>query len=141
MLLKQTLLVLIGLSCGGVISAGIFAFLAIIGVFPRVIGKTKTKKHILLCETVIIIGGVLGNVIDLFEFPIPFLGPAALSALGLSYGVFVGCLVMSLSETLKVLPVMNRRARLAVGLQYVILALAVGKLSGALLYFSQGMGT
>lgn len=141
MLLKQTLLVLIGLSCGGVISAGIFAFLAIIGVFPRVIGKTKTKKHILLYETVIIIGGVLGNVIDLFEFPIPFLGPAALSALGLSYGVFVGCLVMSLSETLKVLPVMNRRARLAVGLQYVILALAVGKLSGALLYFSQGMGT
>lgn len=141
MLLKQTLLVLIGLSCGGVISAGIFAFLAIIGVFPRVIGKTKTKKHILLYETVIIIGGVLGNVIDLFEFPIPFLGPAALSALGLSYGVFVGCLVMSLSETLKVLPVMNRRARLAVGLQYVILVLAVGKLSGALLYFSQGMGT
>lgn len=141
MLLKQTLLVLIGLSCGGVISAGIFAFLAIIGVFPRVIGKTKTKKHIFLYETVIIIGGVLGNVIDLFEFPIPFLGPAALSALGLSYGVFVGCLVMSLSETLKVLPVMNRRARLAVGLQYVILALAVGKLSGALLYFSQGMGT
>lgn len=141
MLLKQTLLVLIGLSCGGVISAGIFAFLAIIGVFPRVIGKTKTKKHIFLYETVIIIGGVLGNVIDLFEFPIPFLGPAALSALGLSYGVFVGCLVMSLSETLKVLPVMNRRARLAVGLQYVILALAVGKLSGALLYFSQGMET
>ena len=47
---------------------------------------------------------------------------------------------MSLSETLKVLPVMNRRIRLAVGLQYVILALALGKMVGACVYFYYGLG-
>lgn len=43
MFLRQSLLVFIGLCAGGVIAAGVFAFLAIIGVFPRVIGKTGTK--------------------------------------------------------------------------------------------------
>lgn len=60
----------LGLSAGGIIAAGVFAFLAIIGVFPRLIGKTRTNRHIFLYETVIIIGGVLGNVSDLYEFPL-----------------------------------------------------------------------
>ena len=34
---------------------------------------------------------------------------------------------MSLAETVKALPVMNRRIRLAVGFQYVILAIVTGK--------------
>ena len=39
MFLKQLFLVFLGLSAGGVIAAGVFAFLAIIGVFPRLIGR------------------------------------------------------------------------------------------------------
>ena len=47
----------IGLSSGGVIAAGIFAFLAIIGVFPRLIGVTHTRCHVILYETLLILGG------------------------------------------------------------------------------------
>ena len=47
---------------------------------------------------------------------------------------------MSLAETLKTLPVINRRIHLAVGLQYVILAMGLGKMLGSILYFSAGMG-
>ena len=54
--------------------------------------------------------------------------------------IFVGCLVMSLAETLKALPVLNRRIRLAVGLQYVILAVAAGKVFGAAVYFIRDFG-
>ena len=54
-------------------------------------------------------------------------------------GIFVGCLVMSLAETLKALPVISRRIGLAVGLQYVILAVALGKLAGSLVYFVKGL--
>ena len=46
----------IGLSSGGVIAAGIFAFLAIIGVFPRLIGVTHTRCHVILYETLLILG-------------------------------------------------------------------------------------
>ena len=91
-----------------------------------------------------------GNVLDIFEFPmlfgarglgIPILGHLVLGIFGLCSGIFVGCLVMSLAETLKALPVISRRIRLAVGLQYVILSVALGKLFGCLVYFLGGMGS
>lgn len=43
-------------------------------------------------------------------------------------------------ETLKALPIMNRRIGLAVGLQYVILAVAAGKAFGSAVYFLRGFG-
>ena len=46
MLLREGLLAFAGLSAGLVIAAGVFAFLAIIGVFPRLIGKTGSGSHI-----------------------------------------------------------------------------------------------
>ena len=132
------LLGLVGLAAGGIIAAGVFAFLAIIGVFPRLIGKTCTNNHIKLYETMIILGGIGGNIADLYNYPIPF-GEVFNAVFGLSAGIFVGCLVMSLAETLKTLPVISRRIGLSVGLQYVILSVALGKLSGSLLYFFRGM--
>lgn len=137
-LLRKILLAFFGLCAGSVIAAGVYAFLAIIGVFVRLMGKTGTRKHILLYETVIMLGGVLGNIVDIYEFPIymgSFLGTVFLGVSGLSVGIFVGCLVMSLAETLKALPVISRRLHLSVGLQYLILALAAGKLTGSLAYF------
>lgn len=97
----------------------------------------------------------MGNVMDLYEFPIPVArGAAALfgpyagnlagglvtGIIGLSIGIFVGCLVMSLAETLQALPVISRRIHLAVGFQYLILSIALGKMTGAFLYFLRGMG-
>ena len=128
----------LGLSAGGIIAAGVFAFLAIIGVFPRIMGRTGTKR-IFLYETLIILGGIWGNVSDIYEIPIGFGGNIVLGIFSLASGLFVGCLVMSLAETLKALPVMNRRIGLAVGLQYVILSVALGKLVGAIAFFSLGM--
>lgn len=140
MFLRQAALVFIGLSSGGVIAAGIFAFLAIIGVFPRLIGVTHTREHVILYETLLILGGTAGNLIDLYHAPVAGFGIVFLVAWGVSVGVFVGCLVMSLAETLKALPVLGRRIRLAVGLQYLILAIAAGKFVGAMVYFWNGMG-
>ena len=137
-LLKKILLAFFGLCAGGVIAAGVYAFLAIIGVFVRLMGKTGTRKHIILYETVIVLGGVLGNIVDIYEFPIymgSFIGTIFLAVAGVCVGIFVGCLVMSLAETLKALPVISRRIHLAVGLQYLIFALAAGKLTGYLVYF------
>lgn len=142
-LLKQIFLGFTGLCAGGVIAAGVYAFLVIIGIFPRLMDKTHTVKHVLLYETVITLGGILGNVSDLYEIPLPmgaFFGSVFLGIFGISVGIFVGCLVMSLAETLKALPVISRRIHLAVGLQYLILSIGLGKLMGALIYFWNGFG-
>lgn len=138
---RQTLLGVIGFSAGGVIAAGVFAFLAMIGVFPRLIDKTKSSQHIILYETIIIVGGIVGNVLDLYRIPLNFGGNLLLGSFGFCVGVFVGSLVMSLAETLKALPVMNRRIHLAVGFQYVILSIALGKMVGSLIYFVRRMST
>ena len=88
------------------------------------------------------LGGILGNLMDLFQLRVPMGeigGYIFLGVGGLCTGVFVGCLAMSLAETLKALPTLTRRIRLAAGLPYVILSIAAGKLVGSLLYFWRGM--
>ena len=140
MFLREAALFFIGISAGGVIAAGIFAFLAIIGVFPRLIAVTGTGRHILLCEAMLILGGIVGNIMSLHQVPPMPGGSVTLAVCGLSMGLFVGCLVMSLAETLKALPVLSRRIRLSVGLQYLIAAIAAGKFTGSMLYFMKGFG-
>lgn len=142
-LLKQLFLGIWGICAGGIIAAGVFAFLAMIGVFPRLMGKTGTSRKTVLYETMIICGGILGNVSDLYEVPWNlggWMGEIFLGTAGLCFGIFVGCLAMSLAETLKALPTFSRRIHLAVGIQYLILGIALGKLAGSLIYFVQGFG-
>ena len=95
-MIQNAALAFIGISAGGVIAAGVFAFLVSIGVFPLLIGKTGTKEHIMLYGSVIVAGGVLGNLVDLYEFPIPLFGLSSLflGTFGMAVGIFVGCLVI-----------------------------------------------
>lgn len=112
MWIKNIFLLFFGLCSGGIIAAGVYAFLAIIGVFVRMIGKTKTKKNIMLYENMIILGGVLGNIMELYKVRLPLgevFGQIFLLTGGVSVGIFTGCLAMSLAETLKALPTFSRR--------------------------------
>ena len=140
MFLKQLFLGILGLCAGGVIAAGVFAFIVTIGVVIRLIAKTHTAKHIRRVEDFIVAGGTLGNIANLYGISIPG-GLPVMLLFGLGSGIFVGCLIMSLAETLNSLPVLSRRIRLAAGIQYVILAMAVGKGIGEFLFFFTGKYT
>lgn len=74
---------------GGSLQQGCMRFWAIIGVFVRMIGKTKTKKHIMLYENMIILGGVLGNIMELYKVRLP-LGEVFGQIFLLTGGVSVG---------------------------------------------------
>ena len=76
MWIKQLFLGFFGLCAGGMTAAGVFAFLAMIGILPRLIGKTGTKRQTRLYETMMILGGSLGNAADLFPVPLPAGKPA-----------------------------------------------------------------
>lgn len=134
MFLKNLFLGIVGLCAGGVIAAGIFAFIVTIGVVVRLIGKTHTAKYIRPIEDFIVLGGTFGNIANIYNITVPG-GYPVLLCFGLSSGIFVGCLIMSLAETLDSIPVLSRRIRLATGLQYMILSIAVGKGIGAAFYF------
>ena len=134
MIAKQGFLAFVGFCAGGVIAAGIFAFIATIGVVVRLVGKTRTASHIRTVEDSIVLGGAFGNLACLYGPRLPG-GVIAAGLFGGFAGIFTGCLIMSLAETLNALPVLSRRLRLKTGLPYVILGIAAGKCAGAVFYF------
>jgi stage V sporulation protein AB len=50
-------------------------------------------------------------------------------------GIFVGCIAIAIAEMLNTIPIFVRRIRLGRGLGITLLAVALGKTVGALLYF------
>lgn len=135
--MRWIILWFMGISFGLVTSAGVFALITVIGIIPRLAGKSRTASHVRLYEWAIILGGVLGNLQYLLGVTLPF-GKPGLAVFGLGCGIFVSCLVMSLTETLDVFPIMVRRTRMKVGLPWLILAFALGKCIGAFLFFWKG---
>lgn len=133
-IIKYIILALLGFGAGVVIAGAVFAFIAIIGVVPRLADKTGTKKYIMLYENAVIFGGIFGCVIMNTEPYLP-IGSFFAALYSLLVGIFYGCLAVSLAEVLDVLPVLARRTRLRKGLGWFIAAVALGKLTGSLLYY------
>ncbi len=132
--LKQFLCVFIGFGSGLVISSAVFAFITVVGVVQRIAQKTKTEQYIKFYETILLIGGIFGGVAQFHDIRIP-MSNIGVIIYGLAMGIFFGCLAASLAEVLNVIPIFSRRARLQQGLFFFVMALALGKLAGALLYF------
>ena len=132
--LKNLMCILIGFSSGMVISGAVFAFIAVIGVVPRLAQKTRTTKFAKVYEEALIMGGILGTVIDFFDFKLP-IGSIGTIIYSLCVGIFFGCVAVSLAEVLNVIPILTRRANVAQGMFFFVMALALGKLVGSLLYF------
>ena len=133
-IIKHILSVLIGFASGVLISGAVFAFITIIGVVPRLAQKTQSTRYIKIYESAIVLGGIFGAVAGFFNFTVPY-GAWLLPVLGLASGVFYGCMAMSLAETLNVIPILARRMRIQRGMFFLVMALALGKMVGALLYF------
>jgi len=134
MILKQILCIIIGFGSGLVISCAVFAFITAVGVLPRIAQKTNTKQFIKYYEEVLLVGGVIGGISAFYDIYLP-IGKIGVVIYSLGMGIFFGCLAASLAEVLNVIPILSRRARVQQGLFFFIMALAIGKLAGALMYF------
>ena len=100
MLIEHIFLGFCGLAAGLAVSAGTFAFLIVIGVIPRMIGKCNRAAETLHFENAVILGGICGNLASVFlQIRIPF-GPALLCVYGISAGIFVGSIAVALAEIL-----------------------------------------
>ena len=132
--LNNIILAFIGFSAGITISCGVVAFIVVIGVIPRLVQKTKTQKYIRIYETSITCGGIFGTIASTANIRLD-IGIMGAILFGLFGGIFVGCLAVSLAEVLNVIPILMRRLSLKVGMSYFIVALAIGKMIGSLIYF------
>lgn len=130
----QILLALIGLSAGMIVAGGLFSFISGLGVISDFADRTHTGEHILLYEDSVALGGIVGNIIFIYQLNIPH-GTWLVPVFGLFGGIFVGCWAMALAEILNVFPIFIRRVRLVRGIQWLILGVAIGKGIGALVFF------
>lgn len=138
MWIREMFLGLVGLSSGFAVAAGVFAFIISVGVIPRMIGKSRTVKDVMIYETIILLGGTFGNLFSLFEWKLP-LGITLLILFGVSAGVFTGCLAVALAEILNSFPIMFRRLRIKEGLGWVLFFMAMGKTVGSLYFYANHM--
>jgi stage V sporulation protein AB len=136
-LARSLFAIFLGFSTGAVVAAAVFAFITVIGIVPHLAQKTNTKRFSRIYESAIAVGGILGTLAATFHMRIP--GGAFIAVmLALCTGIFYGALAMSLAEVLDVMPILSRRGRVQRGMALFVIAIALGKLVGSLLYFLLG---
>ncbi|MBE5947899.1 MAG: stage V sporulation protein AB [Lachnospiraceae bacterium] len=130
---------LIGFGGGAVVAAGVFALVSAIGIIPRLADKSHTAKYISRYEDSVVFGGILGNIIYVYEVSVP-IGVIGGIIFGAFAGIYAGVLAISLAEATSATAIFSRRANLKKGLGAVVLAFALGKGFGAFLMFFERWG-
>jgi len=127
--------------CYGIASAaGVFTALAATGLIPRFTGKTHTAKYTMWYETVVVLGTIVGLLCSVYaryvQLYLTGISSLALQLLyGICSGMYVGCLALAIAEILGSIPVFARRIGFRQGIGVAIMGIALGKLTGSLLYF------
>lgn len=157
MYLKQLLLALIGVSSGLIVSGGVFTVLISVGLIPRFAGKMHIARKIFVLEEMVVFGTLCGGFASVFPklsqigtFVLRrqlfgsatsgiwhLTGTILLLLTGIFSGIFVGCLALAIAEMLDTIPIFARRIGFRHGLGIAILSIALGKLAGSLIYFTQ----
>jgi len=130
-MIGKIILAITGIGAGFIISAGVFALITSTGIITRFADKTHTAKSIQLYETIVVAGGILWNIFWIMESHFKFTGQPA----KIFQGIFVGCLAVALAEALNGTAIFARRAKLQMGLSFIVLSVAVGKVLASLLQF------
>ena len=125
---------ILAFSLGIIVSGGVFSFIAMIGIIPRLAQKTKTKAFIRYYEDVIVIAGIAGasTLVFRYELNVP---KGLIWICALCGGIFLGCLAVSITEVLDVIPIVARRANVLSSIKYFIISLAIGKCIGTFIYY------
>lgn len=126
--LIQTVL---GFAGGIAVGAGYVAVLTMLGIIPRLIQISKSKRSIKLYTASVIIGTQIGTFLSFTTFTLTF--PIfVLVGWGLFHGMFIGMVAAALTEVLNVYPIIAKRIGLSNYVLLLIMAIVFGKIVGSL---------
>lgn len=137
-MIRYLLLIISGLSAGFLTAAAYVAFIAMLGIFPKIAAKTKTAGRCMLYEDCLMAGILLSTLLQFCvtyhsagipepaRFP-ALLGIITLCVIGLFGGIYIGFLIGGLSEVLNVIPIYAIKANIKKRLSLIIFFLALGK--------------
>lgn len=124
----------IGLAAGLAVGAGFVAFLAVLGIIPRLTQLTKTMKYIHYYEWGVVAGAVIIGWLSLSDYVFR-LPQFILIPIGLCNGIFVGMLAAALTEILNVFPILAKRIGIDDKIIFLIIAIVFGKIFGSLFHW------
>lgn len=136
-------MLLLGITFGLMISGGVFTALLALGLVPRFAGKTHTANKILVYESAVVYGCIVGGILSVYPFP-EWIGQyvtggnfatALIIFSGFFGGCFVGCLALAIAEMLDSIPIFARRIGFRRGMGIAVLFVALGKSLGSIIYF------
>lgn len=130
---------LFGIAAGSATTAGVFAFLMKIGIYPRLIGTSHTIRELAFYEWMIIGGIIAGGMYSVYPQLTLHVGNWFVVLWGACAGIYVGCVAAALSEVLNVFPVLFRRLHVDSGMPFYMVMMACGKMCGAFWYFMHGL--
>ena len=140
------LLIIAGFSGGFVTAASFVAFIAMLGIFPKIAAKTKTANECILYENCLMLGILSATFIQFFlvyhnagwyagTLPSSITGIVVLCIIGIFGGIYIGLLIGGLSEVLNVIPIYARKAHIKKWICLVIYFIASGKTVFTLIQF------
>lgn len=131
MIINLVFVIFIGLAGGIAVGSGFVAFLAVLGIIPRLTQLTKTMKMIIWYQWAVIAGALVGGIGSLRE-PALYFSPYILLPLGLAGGIFVGMMAAALTEVLNVFPILAKRIGIEDKIVILMMAFVFGKIFGSL---------
>jgi len=130
-ILQNIALSVIGFAGGFAVAGGVFAFISVLGIIPRMAERLGLADHVYQMETIVAVGAITGCILTVFRVHLG-IGIIGLTLFGFFAGCFVGSLVMAIAETLKVFPVLCQRTNLQMGIPVLTVSLGLGKALGSL---------
>jgi stage V sporulation protein AB len=126
------LLPFIGVAGGFSVGSAFVALLIVLDLIPRLVQLTKAYRRTGLFESAILAGAVFWGNADQFEWMVKW--PAVFLLLpAIFQGIFVGMFAAALTEVLNVIPILSNRLRLKPYLFSLLMAMALGKVTGSLI--------
>lgn len=132
--MNKIFLVVLGLSGGITVGAGVFAFFTVLGVLVRVIDISETEVYGSTYKIAIILGSLISTYIYIFRIGMN-IGKGWLIVIGLYMGIFVGMVSSALAEVLNVIPSLSINMGITRWILLLIISIILGKTIGSIIYW------
>jgi stage V sporulation protein AB len=125
---------IVGIIFGFGISSAISSFLLLIGLVQKLAVRTLTTHRLTLYKWTLCFGLISGIFIAVAH-PIIRIGTVWGTIISTFMGMYVGIVAISLTEVLKVIPILFKKTNLIIGTKSLLFSVAFGKMLGSLLYY------